>query len=48
VTVIAAGDGGPTILAQNKLGEQTMATPALVGKSILFRTAGALWRFEGE
>lgn len=44
-TVIAALDGAPTILAQNKLNEQTMATPALVGNSIFFRTATTLYNF---
>jgi outer membrane protein assembly factor BamB len=45
VTVIAANNGGPTILAQNKLNEQTMATPALVEDMILFRTATTLYAF---
>jgi outer membrane protein assembly factor BamB len=45
VTVIAASDGSPTILAQNKLNEQTMATPALVGNTILIRTATILYSF---
>jgi len=45
VTVIAARDGGPTILAQNKLGEQTMATPAAIENAILFRTATMLYAF---
>src|SRR5438876_4726037 len=45
VTVIAALDGGPTILAQNKLGEQTMATPAPCENTILFRSATTLYNF---
>ncbi|HUS36230.1 MAG TPA: PQQ-binding-like beta-propeller repeat protein [Verrucomicrobiae bacterium] len=45
VTVIAARNGGPTILAQNKLGEQTMATPAPVDDTIIFRTATTLYTF---
>lgn len=45
VTVIAAADNAPTILAQNKLGEQTMATPAPVDNTIHFRTATTLYAF---
>jgi outer membrane protein assembly factor BamB len=45
VTVIAALDGSPTILAQNKLGEQTMATPAPIENTILYRTATTLYAF---
>jgi outer membrane protein assembly factor BamB len=45
VTVIAALHAGPTILAQNKLNEQTMATPALVENTILIRTATTLYTF---
>ena len=45
VTVIAALDGGPTSLAQNKLQEQTMATPALVENTILYRTSTQLYCF---
>ncbi len=45
VTVIEAAAAGPTILAQNKLNEQTMATPALVENMALFRTATALYAF---
>jgi outer membrane protein assembly factor BamB len=45
VTVIAALDGAPTILAQNKLGEQTMATPAPIENTILYRTATTLYAF---
>lgn len=48
VTVIAALNGSPTILAQNKLGEQTMATPALVEDTIIFRTPAALFTFRGS
>ena len=45
VTVIAALNGAPTILAQNKLGEQTMATPAPIENTILYRTATTLYAF---
>lgn len=45
VTVIAAHNGGPAVLAQNKLGEQTMATPAPVDDTIIFRTATTLYTF---
>jgi len=45
VSVIAALDGSPTVLAQNKLGEQTMATPAPCENTILFRTATTLYNF---
>jgi outer membrane protein assembly factor BamB len=39
VTVMDATSKTPTILAQNKLDEQILATPALIGKTILIRTA---------
>jgi outer membrane protein assembly factor BamB len=45
VTVIAASENTPAILGQNKLGEQTMATPAPADHSILFRTATTLYNF---
>jgi outer membrane protein assembly factor BamB len=45
VTVIAALNGSPTILGQNKLGEQTMATPAPVENTLLYRTATTLYCF---
>jgi outer membrane protein assembly factor BamB len=45
VTVIAPRNGGATILAQNKLGEQTMATPAPVDDTIIIRTATTLYTF---
>jgi outer membrane protein assembly factor BamB len=48
VTVVAALDGGPTILGQNKLGEQTMATPAPSENTILFRTATMLYTFGAQ
>jgi hypothetical protein len=35
----------PMILAQNKLDEQILATPALIGKTILIRTAKNLYSF---
>jgi hypothetical protein len=35
----------PTILAQNKLNEQILATPALIGQTILIRTAKRLYSF---
>ena len=33
-------------LAANDLGERTLASPALVGNSIIIRTADALYRIE--
>jgi outer membrane protein assembly factor BamB len=48
VSVVAAPNGSPTILAQNKLGEQTMATPAPVDDTIIFRTATTLYTFRGS
>ncbi len=45
VTVMDAAADTPTILAQNKLGEQILATPALVGQTILIRTAKHLYSF---
>jgi len=45
VTVISAADSSPTILAQNRLGEQTMATPAPVENTIIYRTATMLYTF---
>jgi outer membrane protein assembly factor BamB len=45
VTVISASENKPVILAQNKLGEQTMATPALVENTIIYRTATTLYCF---
>jgi len=45
VTVMDAAANTPTILAQNKLNEQILATPALVGQTILIRTAKNLYSF---
>lgn len=45
VTVINTWDRELKIVAQNKLGEQTMATPALIEDAIIFRTATTLYTF---
>ena len=43
-TVLAAGDAFK-VLARNELGEQVMATPAIVERKIYVRTAGNLFAF---
>jgi len=45
VTVINATTDKPVILAQNKLGEEILATPALYDQTILLRTATNLYSF---
>ncbi len=45
VTVMDATAKTPTILAQNKLDEQILATPSLIGQTILIRTAKNLYSF---
>lgn len=45
VTVMDATADAPTILAQNKLDEQILATPALIDQTILIRTAKNLYSF---
>lgn len=45
ITVIDATTNNLTTLAQTKMGEQTVATPALVGNHILIRTEKALYAF---
>ena len=45
VTVIDAIADIPTILAQNNLNEQILATPALIDQTILIRTAKNLYSF---
>jgi outer membrane protein assembly factor BamB len=45
ITVIDAAAGTLTVLGQNKLSEPTLATPALVGNHIVFRTEKALHAF---
>jgi outer membrane protein assembly factor BamB len=45
VTVMDATAATPTILAQNKLNEQILATPALIDRTILVRTATNLYSF---
>jgi hypothetical protein len=45
VTVMDATANTPTILAQNKLNEQILATPALIDQTILIRTAKNLYSF---
>ena len=44
VTVLAATDS-LTILAQNKMGEPVMATPAIVGQRLYLRTKSQLYAF---
>lgn len=45
VTVVDATANTPTVLAQNRLDEQILATPALIGQTILIRTARNLYSF---
>ncbi|HMJ91704.1 MAG TPA: PQQ-binding-like beta-propeller repeat protein, partial [Candidatus Acidoferrum sp.] len=45
VTVMDATTDTPTILAQNKLNEQILSTPALIDQTILIRTAKNLYSF---
>jgi outer membrane protein assembly factor BamB len=45
ITVMDATANTPTILAQNKLDEQILATPALIDKTILIRTDKNLYSF---
>jgi outer membrane protein assembly factor BamB len=45
VTVMDAAADTPTILAQNNLNEQILATPALIDQTILIRTAKHLYSF---
>jgi outer membrane protein assembly factor BamB len=45
VTVMDATADTPTILAQNKLGEQILSTPALIDETIIIRTAKHLYSF---
>jgi outer membrane protein assembly factor BamB len=45
VTVLAAGGEMPKILHQADFGERISATPALVGKTIYYRTATSLYAF---
>lgn len=45
VTVIDAKADSLTVIAQNKLGEQTLATPALAGVAIVMRTEQNLYAF---
>jgi outer membrane protein assembly factor BamB len=45
VTVLAAGGESPKVLHQADFGERIAATPALVGKTLYLRTAGALFAF---
>jgi outer membrane protein assembly factor BamB len=48
VTVISAARDRLEVLARNELGEDIVATPAIVGNAIYVRTAGNLWAFEGR
>jgi outer membrane protein assembly factor BamB len=45
LTVVEAGGGTPRILHQTSLGEQIAATPALVGNTLIIRTAMSLFAF---
>lgn len=45
VTVVDASKETPVVLAQNKIGEKIMATPALVESMILIRTETELYAF---
>jgi outer membrane protein assembly factor BamB len=46
ITVIAAASDQLKILARNEMGEDLIATPAIVGNAIYVRTIGNLWAFE--
>ena len=48
VTVIAAGTDQLEVLARNELGEEIVATPAIVENAIYVRTLRALYAFEGR
>jgi hypothetical protein len=45
VTVISAEGDELKVLARNLVGEEMVATPAIVGGVIYVRTAGRLWAF---
>lgn len=45
VTVVDAAADSLRVLAQNKIGEPTLATPALVGTTIVIRTEKSLYAF---
>jgi len=45
VTVIAADSDELKVLARNEIGEEMIATPAVVGGVIYVRSAGSLWAF---
>jgi len=45
VTVLRAGDV-PEVLGRAELRERLVATPALAGSAIYYRTAGHLWKFQ--
>ena len=46
VTVIAAGKDQLDVLARNEIGEDIVATPAIVGNAIYVRTMRNLYTFE--
>jgi hypothetical protein len=45
VTVIAADSDELKVLARNEIGEEMIATPAVVGNMIYVRSAGNLFAF---
>ncbi len=47
VTVIAADSDELKVLARNEIGEEMIATPAVVGKMIYVRSVGNLFAFGG-
>jgi outer membrane protein assembly factor BamB len=44
LTILGAGDQ-LNVLARNSLGEEVLATPAIIGKTLYVRTAGHLFAF---
>lgn len=47
-TILDISTEKPTEIAVNKLGERTLASPAVVGDDLLIRTASALYRISGQ
>jgi hypothetical protein len=48
VTVISAAKDQLGVLARNELGEDIVATPAIVRNAIYIRTSANLYAFEGK
>jgi hypothetical protein len=48
VTVISANKNALEVVARNELGEDIVATPAIVPNRIYVRTARTLYAFEGR